>query len=70
MILVDDGSTDGSGCICDEYAQRDGHVRVIHQEHSGLSAARLTGIRASRGAYLGFVDSDDYVEPDFYESLP
>lgn len=69
VILVDDGSTDGSGRICEKYAQRDSRVRVIHQENGGLAAARLAGIRASRGAYLGFVDSDDYVESDFYERL-
>ena len=69
VILVDDGSTDGSGSICDEFARKDSRVRVIHQENAGLSAARLAGIRASCGAYLGFVDSDDYVESDFYEHL-
>jgi len=69
VILVDDGSTDGSGSICDEFARKDSRVRVIHQENAGPSAARLAGIRASCGAYLGFVDSDDYVESDFYERL-
>lgn len=69
VILVDDGSTDGSGSICDEFARKDSRVRVIHQENAGLPAARLAGIRASCGAYLGFVDSDDYVEPDMYERL-
>ena len=69
VVLVDDGSTDGSGSICDEYARENDRVHVIHQENAGLSAARLAGIRASCGAYLGFVDSDDYVEPDMYERL-
>ena len=69
IILVDDGSTDGSGRICDEYARENDRVHVIHQENAGLSAARLAGIRASCGAYLGFVDSDDYVEPDMYERM-
>lgn len=69
VVLVDDGSTDASGSICDEYARENDRVRVIHQENAGSSAARLAGIRASCGAYLGFVDSDDYVESDFYERL-
>lgn len=69
VILVDDGSTDGAGALCDELAACDGRVRVIHQENAGASAARLAGLRASRGRYLGFVDSDDYVESDFYEHL-
>lgn len=69
VILVDDGSTDGAGVLCDELAACDGRVRVIHQANAGPSAARLVGIRASRGRYLGFVDSDDYVEPDMYERL-
>lgn len=69
VVLVDDGSTDGSGSICDEYARENDRVHVIHQENAGSSAARLAGIRASCGAYLGFVDSDDYVEPDMYERL-
>lgn len=69
IILVDDGSTDGSGRVCDEYAQKNGCVRVIHQENVGPTGARLAGIRASKGAYITFMDSDDYVEPDFYERM-
>lgn len=61
LILVDDGSTDGSGCICDEYADGDSRIRVIHQKNKGLSGARNTGIRHSTGDVLFFVDSDDYV---------
>ena len=57
-ILVDDGSPDGSGAICDEYAARDSRFRVIHRPNGGLSAARNTGIRASVAPYIGFVDSD------------
>lgn len=63
IIFVDDGSTDGSGEICDELAQKDSRVRVIHQENGGLSAARNTGIEASTGAYLYFLDSDDAISP-------
>ncbi len=65
LILVDDGSTDGSGAFCDELAERHGHIRVLHQENSGVSAARNAGIRAARGEFLLFTDSDDYVSPDY-----
>ena len=63
IIFVDDGSTDGSGELCDELAAEDTRVRVIHQENGGLSAARNTGIDASTGAYLYFLDSDDAISP-------
>lgn len=69
VILVDDGSPDNSGAICDAYAQKDPRVRVIHQENGGLSAARNAGIDAATGAYLAFVDSDDYLEADAYERM-
>ncbi len=65
IILVDDGSTDGSGAICDEYAAMDARIRVVHQENAGLSEARNAGIDRARADYLMFVDSDDWVEPDF-----
>ena len=65
IILVDDASSDGSGEICDAYAKKDPRIRVIHQEHGGLSVARNTGLAAARGEWLMFVDSDDYVLPDF-----
>ena len=60
MILVDDGSTDGSGELCDQYAAQDERIRVIHQSNQGLSAARNNGIARAKGEYLMFVDSDDY----------
>lgn len=69
VILVDDGSTDGSGAICDAYAARDARVRVIHKENGGSSSARLAGIRAARGAFLAFVDSDDWVDDDMFARL-
>lgn len=69
ILLVDDGSTDGTGALCDRLAQEDDRIRVFHRDNGGPSAARNYGIVKARGAYLGFVDSDDYVEPDMYESL-
>lgn len=65
ILLVDDGSTDGSGAICDEYSQKDSRIRVIHQENQGQSAARNTGLDAMYGEYVMFCDDDDYVSPDF-----
>lgn len=69
IVLVDDGSPDKCPAICDEYARRDERVRVIHQKNAGLSGARNSGIDAAKGEYLAFVDSDDYVAPDFIEAL-
>lgn len=69
LILVDDGSKDGSGRICDEYAGKDQRVRVIHQKNTGVSAARNAGMEASRGEYLLFTDSDDYVSKDYLEKM-
>ena len=62
IVLVDDGSKDSSGIMCDEYATKYGFVKVIHQKNAGLSEARNTGIKNSNGKYLMFVDSDDYLE--------
>lgn len=69
LILVDDGSPDRCPEICDEVARRDARVRVIHQANAGLSAARNAGIEAAHGAWLSFVDSDDFLAPDFLETL-
>ena len=69
IILVDDGSTDDSGDICDQYAAYDDRIKVIHQENGGLSAARNTGIEAANGDYIGFVDSDDYIGLTVYEDM-
>lgn len=69
LILVDDGSLDRCPAICDAYAQKDSRIRVIHQKNQGLSAARNTGLQAARGDYIGFVDSDDFIEASMYEKL-
>lgn len=63
LLLVDDGSTDGSGALCDQWAERDSRVRVIHRQNGGLSAARNTGIHAAAGEHLLFLDSDDFLDP-------
>ena len=69
IILVDDGATDESGAICDRFAAEDDRIRVFHKENGGSSSARNLGIREAKGEYIGFIDSDDYVEPDMYELL-
>lgn len=68
LILIDDGSTDGSSGLCDEFAIFDDRVRVIHQYNSGVSAARNRGILEARGEFISFVDSDDWLEPVAYET--
>lgn len=69
IILVDDGSPDGCGAICEEYAQKDKRVRVIHKENGGLSDARNAGLDVCRGDYIVFVDSDDCIHPQMIEKL-
>lgn len=67
IILVDDGSTDGSSLICDEYSKRDSRIRVIHKANGGLSDARNTGLDDAHGDFVTFVDSDDWLEPNMIE---
>lgn len=69
IILVDDGSKDSSGKICDKYAKSDNRIKVIHKVNGGLSDARNSGLKIAKGRYVGFVDSDDYIAPDMYEYL-
>ena len=69
IILVDDGSTDGSGKICDLFAARDERVKVIHKENGGVSEARNAGIGISTGRYISFIDSDDFMYPDLIRKL-
>ena len=69
IILVDDGSPDNCGKICDEYAQKDHRIEVIHKSNGGLSDARNKGLEIAKGEYIGFIDSDDYIESDMYEVL-
>ena len=69
IILVDDGSTDGSGVICDQYAQRHSAIQVIHQTNGGVSAARNAGLFQAKGEYIAWVDPDDYVSPDWFSSI-
>ncbi|MGN1123076.1 MAG: glycosyltransferase family 2 protein [Eubacterium sp.] len=69
IILVDDGSPDNCPSICDEYAGKDGRVRVVHKENGGLISARKAGLEASSGEYVCFVDGDDWIEPDMYEHI-
>lgn len=69
LILVDDGSPDRCGEMCENWARKDSRIRVIHKENGGLSDARNAGIEIAKGEYIGFVDSDDYIKPDMYEVL-
>jgi glycosyltransferase involved in cell wall biosynthesis len=69
IILVDDGSTDQSGYICDQYAQKDNRIRVIHKRNGGPNSSRKAGIKNAEGEFVSFVDSDDWVESDMYEKL-
>ena len=69
IILVDDGSKDQSGNICDSYAEKDRRIKVIHKKNGGLSDARNAGMNAATGEYIGFVDGDDWIEPDMYRAM-
>lgn len=67
LLLINDGSTDGSGAICDAYAEKDSRVHVFHKPFGGASAARNVGIERARGEWIAFVDSDDYVDKGYFE---
>lgn len=69
IILVDDGSTDSSGKICDEYAEKDDRITVVHQSNAGAGAAKNTGLELIDGDYFSIIDSDDYIELDMYEKM-
>lgn len=69
LILVDDGSNDGSGVICDEYSKKDKRIIVIHQKNKGLSGARNSGINIAKGEFIGFIDSDDWIHKNMYYDL-
>lgn len=69
IILVDDGSTDGSAEICDKYAEKDKRIKVIHKENGGLISARKAGLKVAEGELVGWVDSDDWVESDYFEQM-
>ncbi|MGM9658367.1 MAG: glycosyltransferase family 2 protein [Eubacteriales bacterium] len=69
LILIDDGSPDNSGAICDEYARRNSRVKVIHTQNRGLCTARNTGLQAAKGEYIAFCDSDDFLASSYHEKL-
>lgn len=69
IILVDDGSAYLCGKVCDEYAKQDGRIRVIHKENGGSTSARKAGLEIAAGEFVGFVDGDDWIEPDYYEKM-
>lgn len=69
IILVDDGSPDNCPSMCDEYAQKDNRIKVIHKQNAGLGYARNSGLEIAIGEYIAFVDSDDYVDTSMYETL-
>ena len=69
LILIDDGSPDRCGEICDEYAAKDSRIIVIHQQNKGVSTARNAGLKIAKGKYIGFVDSDDWIEQEMYEQM-
>ncbi len=69
IIIIDDGSNDGSGELCDIWSDRDKRIRVFHKKNGGLSSARNMGLEKARGEFIGFVDSDDYIKKDMYAVL-
>ena len=69
IILVNDGSTDNSGNICDKFGKKDSRIKIIHKSNGGLSDARNAGLKIAKGEYIGFVDSDDYIKEDMFETL-
>ena len=69
LILVDDGSPDRSGTMCDAWAKQDNRIRVIHKDNGGVCSARNAGLDAAKGEYIAFVDSDDWIEPNMYETM-
>ena len=69
ILLVDDGSTDGTGELCERLSSEDQRIRVAHKKNGGASSARNVGLKMAEGEYLGFVDSDDYIEPYVYEKM-
>ena len=69
LILVDDGSKDSSGEICDRFAQKDSRVKVMHKQNAGVSGARNTGIEIATGQFICFIDSDDWIESDYLQKI-
>ena len=69
LILVNDGSTDNSGVICDDYAKKDTRIKIVHKSNGGVSSARNAGLYVAKGEYIGFVDPDDYIDKNMYEKL-
>lgn len=69
IILIDDGSKDCSGAKCDDWAKKDSRIKVVHQKNKGAGAARNAGLKIASGKYIGFVDSDDWIDPDMYMKL-
>ena len=69
LIIIDDGSTDTSGYICDRYMEKDSRIRVVHQVNQGLVSAREKAVDLARGRYIAFVDPDDWIEKDFFEKI-
>ena len=69
LLLIDDGSPDQSGKICDQYAKQDKRIQVLHKPNGGVSSARNAGIEMAKGEYILFVDSDDYIEPDYVSTM-